>query len=264
MQTFRCVIARTARQIKDAQRLRWTVYGEEEGILPPSAQTDGREIDARDYCEGTTHFLVYEGQEAVGTVRLLEPRGGLGLDLDATFDLGALSAPGIAPAEVTRYCVLRQYRRTRVTATLFSALFAESARRGVTHWVAGANMGTDCAEDAALAYRVACAQRLLDDRFHAAPRAHERPETPRRRPGYTEEQRSRARDGELTGLELPRTLSLFANRMGARYIGSPAYDAYFNVFALPLVATLADIAAPRARAGRTTGAARTATADGIA
>ena len=91
MQTFRYVIARTARQINDAQRLRWTVYGEEEGILPASAHTDGREIDARDYCEGTTHVLVYEGQEAVGTVRLLEPRYGLGLDLDATFDLGALS-----------------------------------------------------------------------------------------------------------------------------------------------------------------------------
>lgn len=260
VQNFRCVIARTMQQINDAQRLRWTVYGEEEGLLPASARSDGREIDARDCCEGTTHFLVYEGQEAIGTVRLLEPRGGLGLDLDASFDLGALSAPGIAPAEVTRYCVLRKYRRTRVTATLFSALQAESARRGITHWVAGANMGTDCAEDAALAYRVARAQQLLNDRFHTEPRAHERPETPRRRPCYTEEQRLRAQSGDLAGLELPRTLSLFANRMGARFIGSPAYDAYFNVFALPLVATLADITAPRVS---TTTTARTATMDGV-
>jgi hypothetical protein len=30
--------------------------------------------------------------------------------------------------------------------------------------------------------------------------------------------------------------------MGARFIGAPVYDPYFNVFALPLVATLADLA----------------------
>ncbi len=250
VQTFRCVIAKTMQEIIDAQRLRWKVYGEEEELLPDSAHSDGREIDARDYSEGTTHFLVYDGPEAVGTVRLLEPRGGLGLDLESKFDLGALSVPGVAPAEVTRYCVSRRYRCTGVTVALFSGLYAESVRRGVTHWVAGANMGTDCAEDAALAYRVACAQALMNERFHARPRAHELPETPRRRPCYTEEQRSRAQRGELAGLELPRTLSLFAKRMGARYIGLPTYDAYFNVFALPLVATLADLAQQRARKAR--------------
>lgn len=260
MQKFHCVIARTAQEITNAQRLRWTVYGEEERLLPASAHRDGRETDARDYCEGTTHFLVYDGREAVGTVRLLEPAGGLGLDLDAKFDLSALAAPGIAPAEVTRYCVLRHYRCTGVTSALFAALYAESARRGVTHWVAGANMGTDCAEDAELAYRLACAQDLVSGSFRAEPRASERPETPRRRPCYTEEQRLRAHNGELAGLDLPRTLALFARRMGARYVGAPAYDAYFNVFALPLVATLAEI---RARGARRLSAA-SAEADGVA
>jgi putative hemolysin len=243
VQKFHCVIARTTQEITDAQRLRWTVYGEEEALLPASARVDGRETDARDYCEGTTHLLVYDGAEAVGTVRLLEPSGRFGLDLDSKFDLGALSAPGIAPAEVTRYCVLRQYRCTGVTSALFAGLYAESARRGVTHWVAGANMGTDCAEDAALAYQVACAQSMINERFRAEPRDQDCPETPRRRPGYTEEQRLRGQRGDLAGLELPRTLALFARRMGARYIGAPAYDAYFNVFALPLVASLADLAA---------------------
>jgi putative hemolysin len=243
VQKFRCVIARTEQEIIDAQRVRWKVYVEEEELLPASAGSDGREIDARDDCEGTTHLLVYDGLEPVGTVRLLEPSGGLGLDLESKFDLGALSAPGIAPAEVTRFCVLRRYRCTGVTTALFSGLHEESARRGITHWVAGANMGTDCADDAALAYRVACEQELMSPRFHTEPRAHELTATARQRRCYTDEQRLRARGGDLAGLELPRTLSLFAKRMGARYIGSPAYDAYFNVFALPLVATLADLAA---------------------
>ena len=250
MQKFHCVIATTAQQIRDAQRLRWTVYAEEEGLLGGPTPTEGRETDARDYCEGTTHLLVYDGQEAAGTVRLLEPRGSLGLDLAAKFDLGALSAPGIAPAEVTRYCVLRRYRCTGVTSALFSGLYAESSRRGVTHWVAGANTGTDCVEDAALAHRLARAQGLMSQRFSSTVRDLEPAQTPRRRPGYTDEQRLRAQGGDLTGLELPRTLSLFAKRMGGRYLGLPAYDAYFNVFALPLVATLAEIAARRSPAAR--------------
>jgi L-ornithine Nalpha-acyltransferase len=245
VQNFRCIIATTAQEIRDAQRLRWIVYGEEEGLLPASTPIEGRETDARDYADGTTHLLVYDGEEAAGAVRLLEPRGSLGLDLASKFDLGALSRPGIAPAEVTRYCVLRRYRGTRVTGALFSALYTESARRGVTHWVAGANMGTDCAEDAALAHRVACAQGLMSERFSAEPHDLEPAQTPRRRPCYTDEQRIRARSGDLAGLELPRTLALFARRMGARFIGSPAYDTYFNVFALPLVASLADIGTPR-------------------
>jgi putative hemolysin len=252
MQSFRCIIARTAREIEDAQRLRWRVYGDEESLLPASICDGGREIDARDFLDSTVHFLIYAGQDPVGTVRLLqssaeETRHGrrLGLDLESKCDLGALSAPGIVAAEVTRYCVLREYRSTGVTSALFSALFAESSRRGITHWVAGANMETDCAEDAVLAYRVAREKRLVTDRSFTEPRAHELPETPRRRPYYTPEQRSRGLGGALEGIPLPRTLSLFAKRMGARFIGSPVYDAYFNVFALPLIAALADIGEAR-------------------
>jgi len=251
MRSFHCIIARTTREIEDAQRIRWIVYGEEEGLLPASACDGGREVDARDFSDGTVHFLVYAGEEPAGTVRLLLPgaergRGGrLGLDIESKCDLGELSAPGIVAAEVTRYCVLRKYRSTGVTSALFSALFAESSRRGITHWVAGANMETDCAEDAAFAYRAACGKGLVTDRLRAEPRALGPPETPRRRPYYTAEQRLCAQEGAFEGITVPRTLLLFAKRMGARFIGPPVYDAYFNVFALPLAAALADIAAAR-------------------
>jgi L-ornithine Nalpha-acyltransferase len=264
MQSFRCTIAGTTREIMLAQRLRWNVYGEEEGLLPASASAGGREIDARDDDTGTMHFIVYAGDEVAGTVRLLRPSehlkrvhgGPLGLDLESKWDLRALSAPGIAPAEVTRYCVLRGYRGTGVTTALFEGLYAESARSGITHWVAGANMGTDFAEDAAIAHRVARRRSFVNERFHAETLAHEAPRTPRARPYYTEEQRSRASGGDLEGLDLPPTLAIFAARMGARYIGSPMYDAYFNVFALPLVATLSEISASRASAGRRSPSAR--------
>jgi L-ornithine Nalpha-acyltransferase len=255
MRSFHCVIARTESEIMDAQRLRWKVYGEEEGLLSAAACNGGREVDALDFCDTTVHFIVYAGQELAGTVRLLRSSaavklksGRLGLDLESKVNLDTLSVPGIVLAEVTRYCVLQKYRRTGVTSALFSALYTESARRGITHWVAGANMETDCAEDAALAHRVAQEKDLVSERFHAEPRVSELPSTPQRRPIYTPAQRLRAREGDLTGIELPRTISLFAMRMGARYIGAPVYDTYFNIFALPLVATLADI--QRARVQR--------------
>jgi putative hemolysin len=173
------------------------------------------------------------------------------LPLEAKVDLAELAVPSVRPAEVTRFCVLRRYRRTGVTAALFTGLHEESARRGVTHWVAGANMETDVPEDAATAYHLACSEGLSCARFHAEPRFAGPGASPRRRPLYTAEQRRRAAGGDLTGLELPRTLALFAHRMGARFIGPPVYDERFGVFALPLVSALADLAARREPPRRT-------------
>ena len=252
MHTYRCTIARTPREIGEAQRLRWRVYGEEERLLPTSVCVEGREIDARDRHDGTVHFVVRAGAEMVGTVRLLRAdareavrsEGRVGLDLESKFDLSSLRRHDIVPAEITRYCVLRAYRCTGVTPALFSTLRTESLRLGITHWVAGANMETDVAEDAAIVHRVADQKSLISRRFLAETRTRMPLHTPRSRPFYTVEQRRRARAGDLRELDLPRTLSVFARRMGARFIGAPAYDAYFNVFALPLVATLADLAVP--------------------
>jgi L-ornithine Nalpha-acyltransferase len=243
MRPFACTVARTAAEIGEAQRVRWCVYGEEERLLPPSVCAGGREVDAHDGCEGTVHLLVRAGGEPVGTVRLVaagaapETTTG-GLDLGATFDVRPGRARGLVPAEVTRYCVLRRYRCTGVAAALFAGLQAESQRRGITHWFAAANMETDCAEDAALAHRLVRARGLVDGSFQARPRTAAPARTPRRRPCYSEAQRGRALQGALDELPLPRTLALFASRMGARYIGPPAYDAYFGVFSLPLVAAV--------------------------
>ncbi|HET6149620.1 MAG TPA: GNAT family N-acyltransferase [Polyangia bacterium] len=252
MPTLRCTLASTATEISDAQRVRWLVYGVEERMLPESAGTGGLEIDAHDDRAETLHLVAYVAGQPVGTVRLLlsdtvasqRASGRLGLDLESKVDLGMLSGSAISIAEVTRYCVLRRYRCTRVTHALFSRLREESGRRGITHWVAGANMETDFAEDAALAYRVAGDLSLLSPRFRAEIHASRPPRTRQTRHCYTDEQRRRARGGQRAGLDLPRTLSLFARRMGARFIGPPVYDRYFNVFALPLVTALADLAVP--------------------
>jgi hypothetical protein len=47
MSTLDCCVVRDARDIADAQRLRWRVYGEEERLLPRSpAPADGTSIPA--------------------------------------------------------------------------------------------------------------------------------------------------------------------------------------------------------------------------
>jgi putative hemolysin len=244
METFRCVVAREGPAIADAQRVRFLVYCEEEGLLSPSAGTGEREIDARDDGDSAVHFLVYAGGEPAGTVRLLLPEEGA-LELESKVDLDVFKQGGVSAAEVTRYCVLRRHRNTGVTAALLAGLYEESVRRGITHWLAGANMETDCPEDAAIAHRVAIEKAMMHERIRVAPRCPEVPWTARKRPFYTDEQRLRAAAGEVASLPLPRPLSVFAAGMGARFIGAPVYDGHFGVFALPLCAALADVAARR-------------------
>ncbi|MDB4981782.1 MAG: hypothetical protein JWM82_2534 [Myxococcales bacterium] len=242
MGPLRCARARTPREIADGQRVRFRVYVEEERLLSSMAGREGREIDERDDDAGTVHLVAYDGEEPVGTVRLLrarptleaEPR--LGLELESTFTLAAMG-PGVVAGEVTRYCVARSHRGTRVAGMLYALLRAESARCGITHWFASANMQTDSPEDAALVYELVCRRRLVDDVFAATPRATAPPGLARRLSCYTSEQRRRARRGDDDALPLPVPVALFAARMGARYIGPPAFDATFGVFALPLVAS---------------------------
>jgi len=240
MSGFQLVVASYPEQLADAESVRRYVYSEEEQLLGlPIAESYA------DLAERTTRLVVYTNRQPIGTVSLALARGGaardqqrLGFDLEASFVLRGFELPGIVPAEVTRFCVLRRYRGTRVAALLYSGLLAESARLGVTHLVAEANMQTDCAVDAALAYALARQRDWTDSDFSAAPRHEARPPAAPTRFVYTEQQRTLLRTGELAAVAPPRTLSLFAQSMRARYIGPPVYEPAFNVFALPLVARL--------------------------
>jgi putative hemolysin len=250
---LRLAVAATRREIMDAQHVRWRVYGEEERLLPASAEQGGLEIDSRDFDTHTTHLLVYRGDDPVGTVRLLRPRNFASpelavrdLDLSAKFDVRGFSRGHARPAEVTRFCVLRQHRHSRVVALLFAGLLAESARHRITHWLAAANTQTDAPEDAAMLYRIARTRRLSSTHFTAEPRAAPPLGRNPERRIYTDAQLARAEHGDSGRLELPPILKLFARRMGARYLGPAAYDGYFNVFAMPLVAALDDLMPARA------------------
>jgi GNAT superfamily N-acetyltransferase len=238
-----CVVAHNDQQRAEAARLRREVYCGEEGLalLP--------EVPELEKSDSISHLLAYCDGEPVGSLRLVVAAPGkrhgpgrFGLELETCFELSAFEASGMLLAEVTRFCVRRRFRGTRVATALFDLLRLESRRRGVTHWVAAANMETDFQEDAELAYRLIRTRGLVDETWQARGRsAPSAPPLPAR-PAFTSEQRLRARLGDLGGLRLPRTLSLFATKMGARYIGPPVYEPRFGVFALPLAVDLARLA----------------------
>ena len=254
MSHLSCLIATTQQQLDDAVRVRWSVFGAELSLLasPPAAP---REVSCFDTLATTVHFVVYAGLQPVATMRLLLPNAEvaratgrpLGLELEQKLELSALCVPGVAVAETTRCCVLRAWRGSEALVLLNAAMYRESRRRGVTHWVACANMETDSAEDAGWVYQVAARRGLLCERFRVQPRAATPGPAAASAPLYTPEHRALARAGQLDTLRLPPALGLFSRKLAARFPGEPLYDAHFRRYALPLVSALEELPASTLR-----------------
>lgn len=251
MTTLSCRVATTQRQLDDALRVRAAVFGAELGLLGNTATITRREVNGFDTLDTTVHLVVYADGTPVATSRLLLPNpevalvtgGRLGIDLERKLDLSGIGGPGLVFAESTRFCILKPWRHSEALVWLQAGLYAESRNRGVTHWIASANMETDCAEDARLIFHVAAYQGLVSQRWRA--RALAPPVSPAvpSAPHFTASERARARQGQLEGLRMPRVLSFFAHKMGARFIAEPLYDEGFRRFSLPLVAALDEVPA---------------------
>jgi len=251
MTSLYCLVASTQRQLDDALRVRWSVFGEELRLIGGPGPAAPREVNCFDTLETTVHIVVYAGSRPVATSRLLFPnaevarttQGHLGIDLEQKFELSGVSEPGMRLAESTRFCVVKDYRRSEVLVRLQSSLYQESRRRGVTHWIASANTETDSAEDARLLFQVADHKGLVHPRWHVSAREPAQPPAAPTASLYTPAERERARLGWLDSLRLPRTLALFSHKLGARFLGEPAYDAHFRRYSMPLIAALDDVPA---------------------
>ncbi|QSQ25787.1 GNAT family N-acetyltransferase [Pyxidicoccus parkwayensis] len=246
---WRWRVATTQREIDDAARIRWDVFGGELGLMNERTTPSRREVTCFDTLDTTVHVLVYADAEPVATLRLLFPNpevaasqgGTVGFDLEPEVDLSGVLQPGMVLAEPSRLCVLESWRHTQAATWLQAAMYAESRRRGVTHWIASANLETDSREDALLSWRVAANKGLLSPRWRVdVPDPRQAP-AHSRSPFYTPEERARAEQGRLDGLRLPRAPALFARRLGARFIAEPLYDTYFHWFTLPLIIALDEI-----------------------
>ncbi|NRD62805.1 GNAT family N-acetyltransferase [Corallococcus exiguus] len=248
---WRWRVATTQRELDDVARIRWAVFGGEMGLLHAQWSVSRREMTCIDTLDTTVHLLVHAGSEAVATMRVALPNaevaanlgGTVGLEMAQRVDLSRVIQPGMSFAEPSRFCVLPKWRRTEAVTWLQTAMYTESRRRGVTHWIASANLETDSPEDALLSWQVAASRGWLSPRWRVdVPDPWQAPVHPRNR-FYTPEERARAEQGQLDGLRLPRSPSLFASTMGARFISEPLYDAYFQWFTLPLVMALDEIPA---------------------
>lgn len=246
-------VADTPGAIADAQRVRHQVFVQEKELLMHHATALDREADSYDDLETTRHFIAYVDDTPVATSRLMCPNPDvaralgqpLGLDLASRYDLGPFMTAGVSIAEVSRMSILPAHRGTGVLGALYVAMYRESLRIGLTHWVAAGNAETDVLEDAEIAYRIAERSGLVSARWRVAPHAGASAVGPSTRPFYTPAERARARAGDLQGLRLPRTLQTFA-QLAARYMGRPIRERGYTVCSLPLVVDLADVLHTRA------------------
>ncbi|RKG86427.1 N-acyl amino acid synthase FeeM domain-containing protein [Corallococcus terminator] len=242
-------VATTQREIDDAARIRWAVFGGELGLLSGQPSTSRREVTSLDTLDTTVHVVVYADTEPVATVRLLLPNpemaaslgGTVGIDLEQRVDLSGVIRPEMVIAEPSRFCVLESWRRADVVTCLQAGMYVESLRRGVTHWIASANLDTDSREDALLSWQVAASRGWLSPHWRVSvPDPWQAPSQPRS-PFYTPEERAKAEQGALDGLRMPRAPALFARSLGARFIAEPLFDTYFQWFTLPLIITLNEV-----------------------
>ncbi|ATB46594.1 GNAT family N-acyltransferase [Corallococcus macrosporus] len=249
MTSMHCRVATTQRELDDAVRVRWAVFGGELGLMTGEMSPSRREVSCFDTLDTTVHLIVYADAAPVATSRLLLPNpevaeamgGRLGLELEQKLDLSDVVRPGLVLAETSRFCVLGGWRHTEAVTRLHAGIYAESRRRGVTHWIASANLDTDSREDALLSCQVAAYRGWMSPRWRVdVPEPVEAPVIPSS-PYYTPLERQRAEQGLLDGLRVPRAPTLFARKMGARFISEPLYDASFRRFTLPLIAALDEI-----------------------
>ncbi|TKD02254.1 GNAT family N-acetyltransferase [Polyangium fumosum] len=247
MPDIRCIIAETQRHLDDAVRVRFDVFARELGYLDTQNHAVPRELDPFDTLPTTLHLITYDGDLAVGTLRLLLPNPEIattngtsfGLSVESQFDLAPLAAAGLRLAETSRYCVLATHRHSMAVAELHAAAVHLSRLLGIGHWIATANTETDGIEDARLIEHVARERGFVRNDLSLAPRFPPPAPTPPKRPFYDDHGRTAATTAPARS-RLPRTLDLYTRRMRARFVGPPVYDTRFHMCALPLLADVAE------------------------
>jgi L-ornithine Nalpha-acyltransferase len=249
--SMRCVVVRTPQELDHAVHVRWKVFSEEKAFIAPEHVRAAREINGFDTLKTTVHVVVYDNTSPVAAARLLLPNPevarlesrALGLEIEEKFDLAPLVRAGLSLAEVNRLCVVKPKRRSHALSQLIAVMHSESRFRGVTHWISAANTDTDSLEDARLAVKLAQRDGLTSNPFQVKARVPSA-SIPGTRPlPFSEEERRRAERGDLTGLKLPGTLSLYTRKLSARIIGDPILDPRFNMCSVPLLAALDDLPA---------------------
>ena len=218
-------------EVREAQRLRYEVFGKEMGARLPETVA-GHDIDLfDDYCE---HLLVRDGVSGavIGTYRVLTPaqakRVG-GTYTDTEFDLTRLRFMRERMVELGRSCVHAEHRHGGVILALWGALFEFMARNQLDTMIGCASIpmlhnGIVSGDSAASMWKQLSKTNLASIEFHALPRW----------PLPIEEL-----DSDLP-VEPPALIRGYL-RLGAKILGAPAWDPDFNTADLPMLMQVKDL-----------------------
>ncbi|RKE22910.1 GNAT family N-acetyltransferase [Streptomyces sp. TLI_171] len=223
--SYQLAFARTAEDVRAAQRLRHQVFADEMGAVLNSPLPG---LDADPFDEFCDHLLVREqpSGEVVGTYRLLRPeqarRAGR-LYSDTEFDLARLGGLRDGMVEVGRSCIAEPHRGNGAVINLMWGGIARYMTATGNAWLAGCCSVplADGGATAAGVWDAVSAKHLAPQEYRVAPL----------RPWSAE---GVARQGRTP---VPALLRGYL-RLGAWVCGEPAYDPDFNVADLYVLLSL--------------------------
>ena len=225
---FDVVWARDEEDIREAQRLRYSVFVDEMGasLAPPKGSPPGHDIDLFDpFCE---HLLVRARGSVIGTYRVLTPANAKrvgGLYSDVEFDLTRLRPLRAKMLELGRSCVHRDWRSGGAILALWGAL-AEFMHRNQLDTVIG------------------CASVSMRDGGHFAASLWERlRQTHLAAANWHVTPRLALPVAELRNdlpVETPALIKGYL-RCGGKVLGPPAWDPDFNTADLAMLLRIEDL-----------------------
>jgi putative hemolysin len=226
-------LARSAREVEDAQRLRYRVFAEEMGAQVAGAE---RGIDSDLFDRHCDHLLVRDGDthEVVGTYRVLTgdraSRCG-GFYSEEEFDLTRLNRLRPVIAEIGRSCVHPDYRGGAALVLLWAEIARYLDAHGCSYLMGCASVGLgDGGHSAASIYNKLQQTSLSPVEYRVFPRC----ELP-----------LDALDATLDAAVPPLIRGYL--RVGAWVCGAPAWDPDFNTADLLMLMPLARVDARYAR-----------------
>jgi putative hemolysin len=229
--------ARHLDEVREAQRLRHSVFAEEMGARLPRT-LPGHDVDLfDDYCE---HLLVRETTrgQVVGTYRVLTPAQARRVGStysDTEFDLTRLRSLRERMVELGRSCVHRDHRHGGVIMALWGALAEFMVRNRLDTMIGCASIPMQHegphgmvggGHAAASIWRQVRATHLASIEYHVRPRLP-----------LPVEQLDDSLDVE------PPALIKGYLRLGAKVLGAPAWDPDFNAADLPMMMRIQDLPA---------------------
>ncbi len=228
--TFR--LAKSKEEKNLAYILRYEVYCIEEGFI----DTNEEKKEKDEFDEIAQHFLAYEGEEIVGTVRLIEENSNFndavyGLPMESLFDFSEYDKnKKYKFAESSRSAVLRDYRRGRSIWGLWKAMIQYSLKKDITHILLSANPETDDVDYSQQMYYFGKKQGLLHPEIYVNLKEGVI--------GYDIEDQV-----NLDKFNLPKLVNTFV-KIGCKFIGPAAYYPKVGMCSLPMVLDLNHINEP--------------------